>query len=615
MIGKRIGVILLLFAMCIGNVYSQSCPICVIDLVCDSVPAQPKLCPAVLPTDTAQQYYETDVTFYMPQTFDITVPISATVTLNQIDVVGISGMPAGLSWSAYDYNGANTTSFYPTANPPSSERGCAKICGTPLLPGNYTVVVSALAYVTASGQNVTEPVSFNIPLTILPSPNGNSVFTMTNSQGCDSITTSFSPILQSNGDPLYTYTWDFGDGTTSTEEFPSHHYDTAGDYNVTCQIEILEYVLTDVNVNTTNEDWCGDIEEPNIVVCIGNPDVYFRVTDVSSLTNSSTITESTSPSWSNLGRVIDGNQFTIQFYDYDEISQDDDLGSSIINATIGNHSVSTIGPSSGTQAINGSLDISTQVQISYTDSDSVHVYGAPVLDSLLVSPTDSVCDGDTITLSASGGVTYQWYDSSGVLLGETDTVYYPTESGSYYVEVSSSYGCTSSSNAASVGVMPIPPHPTLVNLGAYLKTFTQGYPIQWYMDGNPIAGALSDTLNIHQAGNYHLTLTSDFGCVSYSDTIYMVPVGLEYAAFVRDRVELYPNPNKGVFKLAYTLVEPARVIIHVADLVGRQMFETEIVSEHGDIKLPLSINGLNSGIYFLNFKVDNIDIVKKFVVQ
>ena len=148
-------------------VSAQNCTLCNIDLTCDSVPAGPKLCPTVLPTDTAQQYYEADVTFYMPEQFDITDPVSGTVDLTQIDVVGLSGLPAGMSWTAYDYTGAVATTFYPPSNTPASERGCAKICGTPLMPGEYVITVSVLAYVSLGSTSVTQAESFDVPLTIV----------------------------------------------------------------------------------------------------------------------------------------------------------------------------------------------------------------------------------------------------------------------------------------------------------------------------------------------------------------------------------------------------------------------------------------------------------------
>ena len=235
-IARYLAPLVIISLMGAGSSYAQSCTACVIDLLCDITPAEPLLCPDTLPTDTAQQYYETDVTFYIPVNFDITDPISATVTLNQIDVIGLTGLPAGMSWTSYDWTGTDTTSFYPPQNPPSSERGCARICGTPLLPGNYTITVSVKAYVDVAGNPYIQYPTFDVPLEILPSGSGNSVFTMSNSQGCDSITTSFTPILQSGGDPLYSYSWDFGNSTTSALEFPDVNYTVPGDYvvSMTC---------------------------------------------------------------------------------------------------------------------------------------------------------------------------------------------------------------------------------------------------------------------------------------------------------------------------------------------------------------------------------------------
>jgi len=48
--------------------------------------------------------------------------------------------------------------------------------------------------------------------------------------------TSSSIIPEGNG-AAFTYLWDFGDGTTSNEENPSHLYETEGVYNVTLTIE------------------------------------------------------------------------------------------------------------------------------------------------------------------------------------------------------------------------------------------------------------------------------------------------------------------------------------------------------------------------------------------
>ncbi|MCK5458261.1 MAG: PKD domain-containing protein [Thermoplasmatales archaeon] len=54
-----------------------------------------------------------------------------------------------------------------------------------------------------------------------------------------------------DGQPPYTWYWEFGDGETSTDPDPTHTYDTAGEY---------EYTLTVTDDGGTSESFSGDIE-------------------------------------------------------------------------------------------------------------------------------------------------------------------------------------------------------------------------------------------------------------------------------------------------------------------------------------------------------------------
>lgn len=597
--------LLLLAFMSIGGIVSaQSCSLCIIDLTCDSVPAQPKLCPAVLPTDTAQQYYEADVTFYMPQQFDITVPISATVDLTQIDVVGLSGLPAGMQWTSYDYTGAVATTFYPPANPPASERGCAKICGTPLMPGNYIITVSVLAYVDVGSQSVTQAESFDVPLTIVPNSSGNSVFTMSANQGCDSVSTDFSPILQSGGDPLYSYSWDFGDGNTSTDEFPTNDYTIPGTYVVSCQMSISEYVLDAASVNVTNDDWCGDIEEPFIFVCTGNPDIYFRVNDGFSLYDSPVVDNTTSPSWSGLGHVLEDNQFTIQFFDEDNISQHDDLGLTIVNITgPATYSVATISPNAGTQAINGTITITTQVDTTYIDYDTVYVYASPSPDTITYALNDSVCTGDSVMLTTGGGTFYQWYNDTNLIVGAADSVYYANQNGSYWATVTSSVGCESSTGIQDVTIVPYPVVPMFFQNVNVLTSFSTEPNLQWYMDTMPVTGETGTTLTITQDGIYFLVASNALGCTSSSDTLffaYMLPI---------------VNPVIAPDVLTVTTPEDVSITIclDVTDADGDSLDATAVASGPSDG----TISGLSDGDTCFVYTPDNgfvgVDVVEIIV--
>jgi hypothetical protein len=112
-----------------------------------------------------------------------------------------------------------------------------------------------------------------------------------------------------------------------------------------------------------------------------------------------------------------------------------------------------------------------------TGSDSLTLTIKPV-------PYPSIIrKGDTIEASNIYN-TYQWYNGSIFLGGDTQKTYLPTKAGSYYVEVTDSTGCSgfSDSFAINLGVqkvdahteMYIYPNPTKDIITIELKNITQG---------------------------------------------------------------------------------------------------------------------------------------------
>ncbi len=86
-------------------------------------------------------------------------------------------------------------------------------------PGNYTVTL--ITHDTTGCQSV---YSNPIPLFVQQPPTSN--FTLSNTSGCAPLNVTINN--QSTG--AVNYTWDFGDGTTSTSHNPNHIYSTAGTY-------------------------------------------------------------------------------------------------------------------------------------------------------------------------------------------------------------------------------------------------------------------------------------------------------------------------------------------------------------------------------------------------
>src|SRR6185295_14988313 len=146
------------------------------------------------------------------------------------------------------------------------------------------------------------------------------------------------------------------------------------------------------------------------------------------------------------------------------------------------------------------------------------------------------CTGGSVTLTSSSASGNQWFLNGNPIGGATNNTYSATASGSYTVTVTTS-GCTSAASAATtVTVNPIPATPTITpsgpttfcNGGSVTLTSSSASGNQWYLNGNPIGGAVNQTYSATASGNYTVIVTSS-GCSS--------------AASAATTVTVNPNPN------------------------------------------------------------------------
>ena len=592
------------------NAYAQ-CPGCLVNTNCVITPAFPTTCPSdSMPQGFVGQPYSEDITFYMPTVFQVTSPVTQNVTLNSLQILNVSGLPAGLNWQT---NSPNNT-YSPS---PGNEHGCARVCGTPQFPGTYTVIVYFQVTVTPQsiGGVTTQNESTSIILKINPNPSGNAAFTTANPQGCAPHSTSFSPVIASNGNPLYTYSWNFGNGNTSNlENPPVQNYPNAGSYVVTQTTNVLQYRLTNVTFNVgSNTNWCGDVEEPSVFGnCTGSPDLQFQLRDNSSVlvNTSSEISNSMTATWNNLNIPLPNAPYTIQFWDIDAISQNDNLGIFTINPT----ATGTFNFSGG--GVSGTFTIGTSIINSVTDSDTVVVYGVPPVLSITATPNDSVCENQNITLSVPAGYVYQWYKDTTALFNAVDSFIVVTNnSGNYWVKVSNQFGCVTNSQSFDVFFVENPPKPTFWIIDNTLNTNMNGFGLQWYYNGNTINGATGLTHTASNSGNYHIIATNAFGCTTSSDTVFITVVnGIAEGNPLQD-VSIYPNPNNGMFNVAFELMTEASVNIMVADMLGKVVYEENIGNYSGSYNKQLDLTSLQKGVYLVNVQVGSERINKRIIIQ
>ncbi len=144
-------------------------------------------------------------------------------------------------------------------------------------------------------------------------------------------------------------------------------------------------------------------------------------------------------------------------------------------------------------------------------SATVNINWIP-MTAAAISPgfRDTICDGDTLTLTASGGSSYTWST------GETTPAIRVFQAGSYTVQVTGA--CNASSAIARVYTIP----KQMDALLPVQTAFCQGDSVQLTaaFSGNNYlwsTGQTSSSVYVHQSGNYILTIT--YACGTVSDSI------------------------------------------------------------------------------------------------
>jgi len=164
-------------------------------------------------------------------------------------------------------------------------------------------------------------------------------------------------------------------------------------------------------------------------------------------------------------------------------------------------------------------------------SDTLQVNVIPPLPAVVapVGPL-ALCQGDTATLSTSGGTgaTYQWAFNGIPIPLANDSILSVANPGAYTVTINYPVGCDAQSLPVNVTVEPPPPAfatalgDTVLCPGetVQLSAFGGG-SYQWNMNGNPLPGDTSALLTTNQAGSYFVEVTSAGGCTAFSDTIFL----------------------------------------------------------------------------------------------
>ena len=590
---------IIFFNVIVGAVYGQTgCPDCMVTL------------PATLPTDTvyvsalpqgrSAAPYQADLSFRLPKTTTEVAKVDTTVTpgfnIDKITVVGVNNLPAGISWQA------NQTEFIPS----NQTDGCARFCGTPTAYGLFQVevILESRVFVLVQQSKVI------VPLHIMPASSIG--FSMDNNVGCGQASVNFLNNNPSSGEAGFTYSWDFGNGKTSTDENPtSQAYDAPGEYLVNYEA-IIDTGIYELKTITITEGDCRDlIGLPDYYVTILNPngDKVFVATHFENLPLPLTF---------DINLPLTEGAYTLQVNDEDSGLEGTDDRCADISFTLADSILLKDG-------VTVLLDIPNSPD-TIRATDTVFVYDFPASPRIASAFTPPVCAGDTVLLKVSNYTeNLQWIrNQSAIPNGQTSSIKV-TESGKYAASYTSPGGCSVVSMPVEVIINSLPPTPLFTEETNLLQLIdsildVSDYNFQWYLEDRLIPNATNDTYCASIPGNYTLRIEDKTTKCrnTYQDSISITPnifncTISDVENLVLADFKLFPNPTNGLVEIAFSSFHSTPIQLQLFDLVGRMLYQESLYDSQ--VQRTLDMSQFPKGVYTLKLFTKNKVFSQKIVKQ
>lgn len=539
--------------------------------------------------------YDESVTYRLPtntsQLLFLLPDLPGGIGIGKLSIKSINNLPAGLSWEP------NQKSY----DLPDERDGCIRICGTPLQFGLFQLEITVTAQVSILNQDAT----FTRNIFIAPPSTTNSGFTMTNNIGCGNTTVSFENNNPSKEQEGFSYQWDFGLGSTTSDENPvPQNYTESGVYPISYQaiIDTVGFILTEVKVLEAS---CSDF--------LGKPDLKIKITDSAGTVvfENEAIQNIDPPVTFPLSLDILSGNYQLEVLDGDSglNGQDDVCG------TINFNQFSTGELSDGDLKV--SIDIFHPVD-TINVVDSVIVYEIPAPPIISFDGNFIFCEGDSLELSASAlSNTQQWYRDSTPINAATEATLKITAAGNYYISTISEEGCINTSSTAFLAPIPVPDAPVLKQEGNLLSIFNPAilpdpYSLRWFQEGNLLDHTVF-SLCISETGKYGIELTnSTSGCSRFFESVYsydengICSTPTEDLTTAINKIKIYPNPVQFTVNIDLQLSESLKGgTISLVNVLGQQLAVQQLTNGTQEQHIEFDMAAYQAGLYIIQLQSEN----------
>ncbi|MDX2250192.1 MAG: T9SS type A sorting domain-containing protein [Bacteroidia bacterium] len=603
----------------LGGLSNQAFAQCVID---SGVPSVPGIYPAQLNDADGCEYYEMDITFFLPR--DTTVSFAGqnlTFPFNYFSIDSITGLPPGLTW---DCN-LDTCIYY--VHPDSANvdtLGCVRVFGTPTSPGFFPVVVHITANVIIFNNPTDQAATYNASLKVGPCPFVGDCYTYNLSSFCEPVVLDLDNNIPSNGNPGFSYFWNLtgpdGPVYSTSDENPFQQVLTeGGDYILEYEatIDTSGFFLTSVVIENVN---CSDLLDAG--------DLYWILKDPNGNELVNTSANPVTNGGANLPLnttittfQLDTGVYEFQVWDEDQLTGDDGCATNTNGS--GASVFLTIPPlnAGDITVVNSGLTVKFTVDhpvqvISCTDT--LHVDSLPAIP-VIFADTNWVCPGDSLALIVNTSDSIQWYRDGNLIAGMNDSILMADQAGDYIAEViDRNTLCVSSSAVFEVQAILIIA-PSIAFDGSFTLTIASpnpAYTYQWYNSNGTPAGSGASWMPAGSGNYYAVAVDTLSGCQSGpSPTIRAILSAIDPLADILQNFHLYPNPNKGEFTVEGELFSSEEVSLEIQDILGRNLYHRETKLSPGRFNQPVSVAGFAPGVYIFRWVSPKGVLTRKFVIE
>ncbi|MDX2248733.1 MAG: LamG-like jellyroll fold domain-containing protein [Bacteroidia bacterium] len=248
-----------------------------------------------------------------------------------------------------------------------------------------------------------------------------------------------------------------------------------------------------------------------------------------------------------------------------------------------------------------------------SDSVVVAIQPAPLADA---GEDQTICEGETATLTAGGGISYSW--STGQT-GDSIQVQPVTET-SYSVTATDNLGC-SGTDTVVVFVDPLPVVDFTYDQYGSQITFqnlsANGSQYLWdFGDGTPGDSSASPVHIYEFNGLYQVTLTISNNC-GETDTTFFINItntNLEENA-LRPHLSLFPNPaNQSVF-ISVAGLQNQSFGLRLMDIQGKVLWENREKPGMENFTTELNLEKCAAGLYLIEVSGNEFLVTKRLILE